>query len=661
VGAIETFQKLNERQREAAQAGPAPLLILAGAGTGKTNTLAHRVAHLLLQGTPPERILLLTFTRRAAQEMTRRAQRIAGETLKSVRLPWSGTFHSISNRLIRRNAGRVGLGENFSVLDRGDAADLLDVARHELGYSKVDAAEARRFPRKDTCLAIYSHRVNTQGSLEATLRDAFPWCEEWVSELNALFLEYTNKKIANQSLDYDDLLLYWHAMMADETLAREIGEAWDHVLVDEYQDTNVLQAEILQRLRPSGAGLTVVGDDAQSIYSFRAASVENILSFKDQYEETRTVVLEENYRSTQEILDSANELIGKNLRSKKPAGSKPRYVTVADDAAQAQYIVTRVLEAREQGVELMRQAVLFRSSHHSDALELELVRRNIPYVKYGGLKFLEAAHVKDALALLRWADNPKNRVAAWRVLQLLPGVGPKGAERVFTVFESGSFSWVGLKSNSGELNALMQYLGDPNTPWTGQLQRVREWYAPVLERKYDAAEVRAADLVQLERIAETFDRRETFLTEMALDPPSATSDLAGTPLLDEDYLVLSTVHSAKGQEWEAVYLLNVSDGNFPNEFAAGKPEQIEEERRLLYVAMTRAKTSLELISPLKYYVTQQSRMGDRHVYGAKSRFLTRKVLACFEEVSWSDEKDRDRAEAKSAPVDVAAKLRRMWA
>ncbi len=660
-----TFKGLNQRQQEAATAGPEPLLILAGAGTGKTNTLAHRVAHLLVQGTPPERILLLTFTRRAALEMTRRAQRIAGETLKAVRLPWSGTFHSVANRLIRRNCQRVGLDETFSVLDRGDAADLLDVARHELGFSKVDGEDgkvgSRRFPRKDTCLAIYSHRVNTQGTLEATLRDTFPWCEEWVSQLNALFLEYTNKKIASQSLDYDDLLLYWHAMMADEALARDIGGNWDHVLVDEYQDTNVLQAEILQRLRPSGEGLTVVGDDAQSIYSFRAAEVENILNFGSEYENTRTVVLEENYRSTQVILDSANELIGKNLRSNKPAGPKPRYVTVADDSAQAKYVVTRVLEAREQGVDLMRQAVLFRSSHHSDALELELVRRNIPYVKYGGLKFLEAAHVKDMLSVLRWADNPKNRVAAWRALQLLPGVGPKGAERIFTGFESGSFSWVGLESTSKDLNELMQILGNPSTPWSGQMQRVREWYAPILERKYDAAEVRAADLIQLENISMNFDTREKFLTELALDPPSATSDLAGPPLLDEDYLVLSTVHSAKGQEWESVYVLHVSDGNFPNEFAAGKPEQIEEERRLLYVAMTRAKASLELIAPLKYYVTQQSRMGDRHVYGARSRFLTRKVLACFDQVSWSDEKEGNGAGTKSAPVDVAGRLRGMWA
>jgi len=658
-----TTNRLNERQREAACAGPAPLLILAGAGTGKTNTLAHRVAHLLLQGIDAERILLLTFTRRAALEMTRRAQRVVratGAAQTSVRLPWSGTFHSVANRLIRRNCRRVGLDERFSVLDRGDAADLLDVVRHELGYSKVDGENARRFPRKDTCLAIYSHRVNTQGTLEATLRDAFPWCEEWEDELKKLFGAYVEKKLNIQSLDYDDLLLYWHAMMADEALAQEISEAWDHVLVDEYQDTNVLQAEILQRLRPTGAGLTVVGDDAQSIYSFRAAAVENILNFKNSFENTTTVLLEENYRSTQEVLDAANALMGKNLYSRKSRGAKPRYVTVADDAAQAQYVVTRVLEAREQGVEMKRQAVLFRSSHHSDALELELVRRNIPYVKYGGLKFLEAAHVKDALALLRWADNPRNRVAAWRALQLLPGVGPIGAEKAFAAFYQNAFQWKELKTNAREFNELLQFLGDPATPWPGQLQKVREWYAPVLERKYDAAEVRAGDLVQLERIAEAFDRRETFLTEMALDPPSATSDLAGTPLLDEDYLVLSTVHSAKGQEWEAVYVINVSDGNFPNEFAAGKPEQIEEERRLLYVAMTRAKASLDLISPLKYYVTQQSRMGDRHVYGAKSRFLTKKVLACFEQTSWSDGQVENSTGTRTSPVDVAGRLREMW-
>jgi len=447
-------------------------------------------------------------------------------------------------------------------------------------------------------------------------------------------------------------------MMEDEALAAEIGELFDHVLVDEYQDTNVLQAEILAGLRPSGQGLTVVGDDAQAIYSFRAATVENIRAFPERFGGS-VVSLEDNYRSTQPILDAANALVGKSLVSRRGAGAKPRYVTVADDSAQASYVVRQVLDTRETGVSLKKQAVLFRSSHHSDVLELELVRRNIPYVKYGGLKFLEAAHVKDLLAVLRWADNPKNRVAAWRTLQLLPGVGPATAAACFTRFEISG--WEAISTVDRELGELLAALAIPETPWTGQVARVREWYAPHLERLYEEAQVRAGDLEQMEKISLQFESRERFLTELALDPPSATGDLSGTPHLDEDYLVLSTVHSAKGQEWDAVYLLNVADGSFPSEFATGRAELIEEERRLLYVAMTRAKTSLDLLAPVKYFVTQQSRMGDRHVYGAKSRFLTREVMACLEAIAWSDETTTlQRRSRGTNVVDVAAKLRSMW-
>ena len=669
------FERLNARQREAAQAGRAPLLVIAGAGTGKTSTLAHRVAHLLLQGVAPERILLLTFTRRAALEMTRRAERIVGEMQeqlrgREVRLPWSGTFHSVANRLIRRHCRRLGLPESFSVLDRGDAADLIDVVRHERGLSRSE----KRFPRKDTCLAVYSHRVNTGRPLAETLQTLFPWCAEWERELAELFRSYVERKLANHALDYDDLLLYWHAMSSDAALAAEMSAQFDHILVDEYQDTNLLQAEILRGLRPSGEGLTVVGDDAQAIYSFRAATVENILRFPQFFGRqegdgaAKVVVLEENYRSTQPVLDAANALMHdatrqyrKDLHSSKRAGARPRYVTVADDAAQAQYVVAQVLEARERGVLLRRQAVLFRSSHHSDVLELELVRRNIPYVKYGGLKFLEAAHVKDLLAVLRWADNPRNRVAAFRALQLQPGVGPAGAARVFTRFEAGGFSWTNVKTGMVELDRLLVYLS--SSPWEGQVQRVREWYQPHLERRYDAAQVRAGDLAQLERIAASFHTREAFLTEMALDPPSATSDLSGTPYLDEDYLVLSTIHSAKGQEWEAVFLLNVADGNFPSEFSTGRPDLVEEERRLLYVAMTRARTDLHLMAPLKYYVTQQSRMGDRHVYGARSRFLTRAVMQCLDAVPYGEPEPSlsNASPAEVAPaIDVASRLRSLW-
>ncbi len=670
--------RLNAAQRAAVEHDARrPLLIIAGAGTGKTHTLAHRVARLVLDGAAPERILLLTFTRRAALEMTRRAQTIVAASAgpaRLARLPWSGTFHSVANRLIRRHAAAVGLEASFSVLDRGDAADLMDVLRHELGHSKA----ARRFPRKDTCLAIYSHRVNTQGTLAATLAEVFPWCAEWEEELTRLYRAYVERKLAQQALDYDDLLLYWRAMLEDEALAREIGERFDHILVDEYQDTNALQARILEGLRPSGEGVTVVGDDAQAIYSFRAATVENILEFPARYAPAAAVVtLEENFRSTQGVLDAANALIAegarqyaKTLRAARGAGETPRYVTVADDAAQAGYVIERVLETRERGVALRRQAVLFRSSHHADFLELELVRRNIPYVKYGGLKFLEAAHVKDLLAVLRWADNPKNRVAAFRALQLVPGMGPANAARAWTRFEAGGRAWSALAEFPAPplareawpaFAALLAALAPSEGPWAGQVGRVREWFEPLLAQRYDAAPVRAGDLEQLERIAQQFATREAFLTELALDPPQATGDLAGDPLLDEDYLVLSTVHSAKGQEWDAVYVLNVADGNFPSEFSAGRPELLEEERRLLYVAMTRAKNELHLVAPLKYYVTQQSRAGDRHVYGAQSRFLTRAVRARLAPVTWPAAEAVQEPAAGAAPrVDVAARLRGMW-
>ncbi len=682
MATVTTLDALNPAQRAAASFGEraadnafrsGPLLIIAGAGTGKTNTLAHRVAHLVREGVNPQRILLLTFTRRAAQEMTRRAQRIVGEVQREVRLPWSGTFHSIANRLIRRHAARVGLDANFSVLDRGDAADLMDVLRHERGLAKAE----KRFPRKDTCLAIYSHRVNTQRPLAETLANVFPWCAEWEEALTGLYRAYVEKKLSHQVLDYDDLLLYWHAMAADAGLARDIGAQFDQILVDEYQDTNVLQAEILMALRPSGEGLTVVGDDAQPIYSFRAAAVENILGFPGRFAPAAAVVtLEQNYRSTQGILDAANALIAggerqyrKTLQARRGAGEKPRYVTVLDDLAQAQYVVARVLQTRERGVLLKRQAVLFRSSHHADVLELELVRRNIPYVKYGGLKFLEAAHVKDALSLLRWADNPKNRIAAFRALQLMPGIGPAAAAKVFDAFEANAHAWASLTHFAPPPLAreawpgfagLMGELAAPEGPWQGQMERVRVWYEPQLARLHDAAEARAGDLLQLERIAQQFGTRERFLSELALDPAQASGDLAGTPMLDEDYLILSTIHSAKGQEWDAVHLLNVADGNFPSEFSTGRAELIEEERRLLYVAMTRAKTELDLIAPLKYYVTQQSRTGDRHVYGAKSRFLTREVMACLDAVTWGEAETNDGPAGGKPDVDVAQTLRSLW-
>ena len=685
---------LNPAQRQAATYGDTregafmsgPLLVIAGAGTGKTMTLAHRVAHLILRGVIPEKILLLTFTRRAAQEMTRRVEAIVrestggsgGSTRSPGILPWSGTFHSVANRLLRRYAHNLGLDPGFSVLDRGDSADLLDVARHELELS----GKSRRFPKKDTCLAIYSRSVNARKPLRDSLDETFPWCADWEQELRSLFRLYVVRKQESQALDYDDLLLYWSYLVSDTELAAEIGSWFDHVMVDEYQDTNLLQAEILNAIKPHGQGVTVVGDDAQSIYSFRAAEVDNILNFADQYVPAAQIIsLERNYRSTQPILDSANCLIAgserqyrKNLVSNKSGGGKPHYVTVEDGDAEAEFVVEAVLANRETGMQLKDQAVLFRGSHHSDRLELELVRRNIPYVKYGGLKFLEAGHVKDLLSVLKWAENPRNRVAAFRVLKLLQGMGPTYAARCFDQLAAADHSWSALSGFSPPSAAradwpgfcgLMQSLGAAELAaeaWQSQIGQVRRWYQPHLERLYDGIETREADLEQLEQISGRYPTRERFLTELTLDPPAAAGDLAGDPLLDEDYLILSTVHSAKGQEWDSVYVLNFSDGNFPSEFATGKPEMIDEERRLLYVAMTRAKQTLQLIAPLRYHVTQQRRDGDKHVYGARSRFMTDSLMATMQaRFHGRSEASLTRlTPASNKQLDVAGKLREMW-
>ena len=684
---------LNPDQRAAATHGErdphgrfrsAPLLVIAGAGTGKTATLAHRVAHLVLEGVDPARILLLTFSRRAAAEMTRRARALVATTLGTARdgastgvaLPWSGTFHAIGARLLRAHADSVGIDPGFGILDRGDAADLMDVLRHQLGLS----ARERRFPRKDTCLAIYSHRVNTGQPLERVLADSFPWCAEWADDLRTLFRAYVARKQDDGVLDYDDLLLWWHTAVTDADLARAMGERFDQVLVDEYQDTNALQARILLAMKPDGAGLTVVGDDAQSIYAFRAADVGNILAFPEHFNPPASrITLQTNYRSVQPVLDVANTLIAqserqypKTLTAARGTGARPRLITVADERAQANHIIDQVLRRREEGVALRHQAVLFRSSHHAAPLEIELTRRNIPFVKHGGLRFVEAAHVKDLLSVLRWAENPRHGVAAFRALQLMSGFGPANAQRCLDhmAAQGHAFSALGAflaPPAAGDawpaLVALMERLGAAGTPWPGQVEQALGWYRPLLARRYDDAVTRAADLEMLCAIASQYTRREQFLTELALDPPQASGDLAGTPLLDEDWLVLSTVHSAKGQEWSAVYLINVADGNFPNEYATGSPEGIEEERRLLYVAVTRARDTLELIEPLRYHVTGQPRLGDGYVHGARSRFLTPPVLQCMERAgppASSTARDARSASPTAPRVDVASRLREMW-
>jgi DNA helicase-2/ATP-dependent DNA helicase PcrA len=666
---------LNPEQRHAVEHGdPSPLLIIAGAGTGKTNTLAHRVAHLIVLGADPRRMMLLTFSRRAAVEMIRRVERIAANVLPDQArvaadaLSWSGTFHAIGARLLREHAEHIGLDRQFTIHDREDSADLMNLVRHDLGFSKTE----ERFPAKNTCLAIYSRAVNAEAALDEVLGKSFPWCVGWEDELKTLFGAYVEAKQRQNVLDYDDLLLYWAQMMQVEEIAHDIASRFDHVLVDEYQDTNRLQASILVALKPDGKGLTVVGDDAQSIYSFRAAFPRLFTP------PAKIITLDRNYRSTQSILTAANAVIDlaveryqKNLRSDRSSAERPQLVSVRDETDQTRYVAERILEHREAAVPLRQQAVLFRASHHSALLEIELTRRNIPFVKFGGLKFLEAAHVKDVLAFLRWAENLRDRMSGFRVIQLLAGAGPATAAR--------------LLDRLAEAGSPMEALGDFKPPascaedwpafaetlrfirsnavgWPAEFELACRWYLPHLQRRYEDARMREADLLQLAQIASTYPNRQRFLTELTLGPPSATSDEAGPPLLDEDYLILSTIHSAKGQEWKAVFVLNCVDGCIPSDLAVGSTSEIEEERRLLYVAMTRAKDHLHIIVPQRFYAHQQRSSGDRHLYAVRSRFIPDTITEHFERCTRpvAAHETGSSALAPIKPVDITAWVKSRW-
>jgi DNA helicase-2/ATP-dependent DNA helicase PcrA len=629
-----------------APATAGPLLVLAGAGTGKTKTLAARVAHLVLAGVDPGRILLLTFSRRAAHELQHRAAlalhaalgRHGSPTLPT--LPWAGTFHSVAARLLRQLADPLGLSPTFTVLDRGDATDLLALASESLGL----ASKAQRFPLPGTCAAILSRQLNACEPVAEVVGRHYPWCLGWEAELDQLFAEYLHDKQQQQSLDFDDLLVYWHAALNDPRVAAHLGEHFSHVLVDEMQDTNSLQAGILRLLKPDGCGLTVVGDDAQSIYAFRAAEVGNLTGFAGWFSPpAHTVTLERNYRSSQPILDASNAVIAASPEAlpkrlwTDTQGDRPWLVAVDDELHQARWVASRVLALREEGLALRQQAVLFRTASHSATLEVELARRQIPFVKFGGLRFLEAAHVKDLLAVLRVAHNPRDRLAVFRAAQLVPGIGPQHARRLVDALHRADEPLSVMQRHAVPRAAQAEWaawlkLLEALTPghWPDDLAAAAAWYRPQLERRHEDAAVRALDIEQLVRLAPGHADRARFLTDLALDPPEATSDESRDPSLDEDYLILSTIHSAKGQEWQAVTVLNVVDGCMPADVATRDAAEVEEERRLLYVAMTRARRHLHLMVPQRFHVTQQARYGDRHLYGGLSRFVTPEVRACLD-------------------------------
>lgn len=688
------MDELNPMQRSAVTHDGGPILVIAGAGTGKTKTLACRVAWLIEQGTAPDRILLLTFTRRAASEMIRRAQRLTRSDISAQ--IWAGTFHAVSNRLLRRYGRAIGLEPDFTVMDQADAEDLINLIRGDLELGDT----TRRFPRKQTLLAIYSRAVNGSVKLRPILEDHFPWCEANVDDIRRVFEEYAKRKQEQHLLDYDDLLLYWKALCPSPGIGDTVAELFEHVLVDEYQDTNLMQAQILQAMGCHHRQVMVVGDDAQSIYSFRAATVHNILEFPNQFPGTQLIKLEQNYRSTQPILDASNAVMAeaqrqyaKNLFSDRHGQQKPSLITCFDEADQCNAVCQRVLEQLEEGNELRKQAVLFRAGHHSDLLEVELARRNIPFVKYGGLKFVEAAHVKDMLAVLRLMENPYDQLSWYRVLQLLDGIGPVVARKIINAL--GAASTIDLdispaaaknplhklvhdriavpQSASDAFASLADAVADcigrrtvssphAELPPTSQIERIRLFYEPIFDRLYENAQVRLRDLDQLEQIATAYKTRSQFITDLTLDPPTSTQDLAGPPLLEEDYLNLSTIHSAKGCEWQVVHIIHAADGIIPSDMATGDDEQIEEERRLLYVAMTRARDLLNLYFPLRYYHRSRG-FSNRHSYAQLTRFISDSVLNLFDREATESIPKPDEAintTDVSAATSINAMLDDLW-
>jgi DNA helicase-2/ATP-dependent DNA helicase PcrA len=637
---------LGDEQRAAATHPGDTLLILAGAGTGKTTTLCGRVGWLLAEGMPAERILMLTFTRRAAGEMIERVRTLTERVAPDAGRIVGGTFHAVAHRLIRIHAASLGLDAGFGVLDGGDAADLLDLVRQEEGR----AESRRRFPRAGTMLDIYSRTVNAQRPLTEILAERFPWCEEHGEALAQIFRSYTARKRALGVLDLDDLLLYWQALSADELLGPLIAGGHDHVLVDEYQDVNGLQVDIVRNMRLSQPGLTVVGDDFQAIYGFRSASARHILDFPEQFPETHTVKLERNYRSTAPILAVANAVseqdragYPKRLWTEREGGGAPELVFPHDEAGQARDVCERVMAAREEGMELREQAVLYRTNHDSALLEVELVRRHIPFVKYGGLRYLEAAHVKDFVALMRLADNPADELSWLRVFKLLDGVGPTRARRVLDALRASADGppemerWAeaaehvpeGSREQASTVIAALIETGAGCANGAGtQVERLCAAIAPLIRLHYPDGAVRMSDLEQLALAARGARDVRHFVSELVLDPPSSSADLAGPPHLDEDWLTLSTVHSAKGLEWEAVHLIAAYDGNFPADMSTGSEEGIAEERRLFYVALTRARRRLHVYVPSRFHHHQGAR-DDAHGMGQPSRFLSRSVQGLF--------------------------------
>ncbi len=616
---------LNPQQLAAVTAGDGPSLVIAGAGSGKTRTLIYRLAYLVDTGVDPASILLMTFTRKAAQEMVERASGLIGAGVERV---WGGTFHSIANGLLRRYGRAIGVSPQFSIMDRGDAEDLISLIRGQLGVAEKE----KRFPRKGTIAEMFSKAENTLQPLDEIVLNEFSHLAEFLDDLHKLKRGYDAQKRERQLFDYDDLLLRLRELLADVNgIGKTVAEQFRYLLVDEYQDTNRLQADLIRRLALGHHNVMVVGDDSQSIYAFRGATFRNIMDFPSLFPGTQIYKLEENYRSTQPILNLANGIIqeavekySKRLFTRQVDGPMPVLVEAGSEHSQSRFVAQKMLELREDGVPLSDMAVLFRSGFHSFDLELELSRRNLPFVKRGGIRFIEAAHVKDLLAHLRVAHNPFDVVSWNRVLLLVEGVGPKKAqeliagvvstERPLDVLRRATGrAGQGLKQLAAGLDELMGKSAEPTGDLVG---RAYEYYLPLLKEHYDDYPKRMRDLEQLHSMASRYPTLDDFLADLALEPPEPSGGARATIDDEDDLLTLSTIHSAKGLEWKAVFVIWVADGRFPSLYSSTNDEELEEERRLFYVAVTRAKRHLFLTYPTNVYERNSG-----FVFSRPSRFL----------------------------------------
>jgi DNA helicase-2/ATP-dependent DNA helicase PcrA len=601
---------LNASQLEAVTHTSGPLLVIAGAGSGKTRTLTYRAAYLVEKGVSPAAILLLTFTRKASQEMLRRATHLLDDRCEKIS---GGTFHSFANATLRKYASHIGLDPAFGILDRVDSENLIGILRKEM----QPETKHRSFPRKKTLAAIFSRAVNKGLTIEEIIDIDYPHFASYLEVIEKLHHNFETRKHEHHFLDYDDLLVFLNQLLSSQPEIRDhISSSYQYLMVDEYQDTNKIQAEILYRLTNVNKNIMVVGDDAQSIYAFRGANFRNIIDFPKMFPGTRMVALEENYRSIQPILTLTNVIISrakekytKNLFTRKSGGTTPVMVNAEDEYSQSRFVIDQIKNLQHQGIALNEIAVLFRASFHSFDLEIELSREGIAFVKMGGFKFVESAHIKDVLAHMRVMANVYDRISWYRILLLIEKIGPKSAQKIFETIIKEKSGYTGLLSAGIDrikgLDRLMDLFStlDAHPMSIAEIGKtIIDYYLPILKETYDDHPRRTRDLEHLTEIMDRYKSLDQFLTDMALEPPNVSFENSlynsdSTP----DRLILSTIHSAKGLEWHTVFVIWALDGRFPSVHTLHKEEELEEELRLMYVAATRAKEKLFFTYPGNVY------------------------------------------------------------